>query len=70
MKMDDSQQPNPEEHGKLDKLADALRGLEKDRVFVPSKVDDAIIAQVRKHFGSADVTNEIDPVPEGVQPVS
>lgn len=70
MKMDDPQQPNPEEHGKLDKLADALRGLEKERVFVPSKVDDAIIAQVRKHFGSTDTPSETDSLPESSQSIT
>ena len=46
MKMQD--EPNNEE---LKKLGEALRRLEKERVFVPGKVDEAVLARVKKHFG-------------------
>jgi hypothetical protein len=48
MKMDATNQPNDEE---MKKLQAALRRLEKERVFVPGDVDEAILARVREHFG-------------------
>ena len=43
MKMDDQDQPNSDEP---QKLRDALRGLEKERLFVPGAVDEAMVRAV------------------------
>jgi hypothetical protein len=48
MKMDGNDELKGEE---LKKLGEALRRLEKERVFVPGKVDEAVLAHVREHFG-------------------
>lgn len=48
MKMDGNNEPNNEA---LRKLEGALRGLEKERVFVPKQVDEKVLAEIQKHFG-------------------
>jgi hypothetical protein len=47
MKMDGDDELKSEE---LKKLGEALRRLEKERVFVPGKVDEAVLGAVAKHF--------------------
>jgi hypothetical protein len=47
MKMEPNDEPNDREPKKL---GEALRRLERERVFVPSKVDEAVLAQVREQF--------------------
>ena len=46
--MDEPNQPNFEEP---QKLREALRRLEKERLFVPGTVDDAVARAAREHFG-------------------
>ena len=48
MKMDGNDELKGEE---LKKLGEAMRRLEKERVFVPDTVDEAVLARVREHFG-------------------
>ena len=62
MKMDDRDQPNSDEP---QKLRDALRGLEKERLFVPGAVDEAMVRAAQEHFGQKkDVeAEESSPVP-------
>ena len=48
MKMDQENQPKSEE---LKKLETALRGLGKERVFVPAQVDKKVLAEIQRHFG-------------------
>jgi len=40
------------------KLQDALRGLEKENVFVPGSIDDAMREAARKHFAKTDADRE------------
>lgn len=58
MKMD-SNQPNRDD-GKLDRLGEALRGLEKERILVPAKVDEAILSEIRERFKPS-TAEEMDP---------
>ena len=46
--MDEHDQPNPDEP---QKLRNALRRLEKERLFVPRTVDDTVARAAHEHFG-------------------
>ena len=60
MKMDGDDELKGEE---LKKLGEALRRLEKERVFVPGTVDEAVLARVREHFGQ----EKADPAAVGAE---
>lgn len=69
MKMDDSNQPNRDD-AKLDRLGEALRGLEKERILVPAEVDEAILSEIRERFkpSTADDSGEEAEVVQTVDP--
>jgi hypothetical protein len=57
MKMDGNDELNGEE---LKKLGEALRRLEKERVFVPGTVDEGVLARVKEHFGQEKAGEETE----------
>src|SRR5688572_4737350 len=55
--MDEQNQPNLEEP---QKLREALRALEKERLFVPGTVDDAVRRAANEHFGQKKDEREVE----------
>lgn len=57
------ERPNDPDFAEPKKLGEALRALEKERVFVPARVDETVLGEARKHLGQKE---ELAGEPRGI----